>query len=217
MPKLSDSEIWTLTARERTEFADFLALLTPEQWDSDSLCGAWRVRDVVAHCVQSCTDTTGKVMRGIVKAGGRPMVYFERSARKTGDKLSSEQLIASLRSVIDSERVFPQITPAMMLSDVLIHQQDVRRPLGLPRVIPTDRLECALDTEVTNKFVSGDGEHFKGFNLRATDIDWNYGDGPEVTGSAEALLMVIARRKSATRDLSGPGAAALSARLTGSD
>ena len=145
------------------------------------------------------------------------MVYFERSARKTGDKLSSEQLIASLRSVIDSERVFPQITPAMMLSDVLIHQQDVRRPLGLTRVIPTDRLECALDTEVTNKFVSGDGEHFKGFNLRATDIDWSYGEGPEVTGSAEALLMVIARRKSATRDLSGPGAATLSARLTGSD
>ena len=142
------------------------------------------------------------------------MVYFERSARKTGDKLSSEQLIASLRSVIDSERVFPQITPAMMLSDVLIHQQDVRRPLGLTRVIPTDRLECALDTEVTNKFVSGDG---KRFNLRATDIDWNYGEGPEVTGSAEALLMVIARRKSATRDLSGPGAATLSARLTGSD
>ncbi|MSO18394.1 MAG: maleylpyruvate isomerase family mycothiol-dependent enzyme, partial [Acidimicrobiia bacterium] len=176
MSKLSDSEIWTLTARERTEFADFLTTLTPEQWDLDSLCGAWRVRDVVAHCILSCTDTIRKVMWGTLKAGGRPMVYFERSARKTGDKLSSKQLIASLRSVIDSERVFPHITPAMMLSDVLIHQQDVRRPLGMPRVIPADRLECALDTEVTNKFVSGDGKHFKGFNLRANDIDWSYGD-----------------------------------------
>ncbi|MET0954878.1 MAG: maleylpyruvate isomerase N-terminal domain-containing protein, partial [Cryobacterium sp.] len=29
--------------------ADLLATLTPEQWESQSLCAGWRVRDVAGH------------------------------------------------------------------------------------------------------------------------------------------------------------------------
>ncbi len=214
MAELTEQQIWTETAAERREFANFLDTLRDEQWNVDSLCEGWRVRDVVAHSVQACTDTIRRVMWGIAKTGGRPMVYFEHSARKTGDKLSPKQLTASLRAVIDSQRTLPQITPAMMLADVLIHQQDVRRPLGLARTIPATRLLCSLSTEVDNKFVSGDGGHLAGLKLRATDIDWTYGDGPEVAGSGEALLMVIARRPAATADLTGSGVATLVERLS---
>ncbi|HNM85526.1 MAG TPA: maleylpyruvate isomerase family mycothiol-dependent enzyme, partial [Mycobacterium sp.] len=43
---------------ERREFADFLATLTPEQWDEPSLCSRWRVRDVVAHTISYDELTT---------------------------------------------------------------------------------------------------------------------------------------------------------------
>ena len=33
--------------------ADFLATLTPGQWEAPSLCAGWRVRDVVAHVIFS--------------------------------------------------------------------------------------------------------------------------------------------------------------------
>jgi hypothetical protein len=34
---------------ERSDLADFLTTLQPEQWQAASLCEGWRVRDVVAH------------------------------------------------------------------------------------------------------------------------------------------------------------------------
>lgn len=40
--------VMTLAREEREDFAAFLAGLTAQQWDSPSLCGGWRVRDVVA-------------------------------------------------------------------------------------------------------------------------------------------------------------------------
>ncbi|WP_425354918.1 maleylpyruvate isomerase N-terminal domain-containing protein [Paeniglutamicibacter kerguelensis] len=33
---------------EREDIEDLLSTFTPEQWDEASLCGGWRVRDVVA-------------------------------------------------------------------------------------------------------------------------------------------------------------------------
>jgi hypothetical protein len=45
--------------------------------------------------------------------------------------------------------------------------------------------------------------------LVATDLDWVYGKGPEVRGSGEALLMVMAGRRAALVDLDGAGKAKL--------
>jgi hypothetical protein len=49
--------------------------------------------------------------------------------------------------------------------------------------------------------------------LIATDSDWSYGKGPEVRGPGEALLMVMAGRPAALRDLEGAGTSTLVARL----
>ena len=41
--------------------------------------------------------------------------------------------------------------------------------------------------------------------LIATDMDWFHGDGPEVTGPAEALMMAMDARPGALNQLAGPG------------
>ena len=38
-----------LARDERADLAEFLATLSPEQWEAPTLCAGWRVRDVVAH------------------------------------------------------------------------------------------------------------------------------------------------------------------------
>src|ERR1700751_4872503 len=38
-----------LARAEREDFAALLDELSPEQWESPTLCAGWRVRDVVAH------------------------------------------------------------------------------------------------------------------------------------------------------------------------
>jgi hypothetical protein len=44
-------------------------------------------------------------------------------------------------------------------------------------------------------------------------VDWVYGDGPEVTGPGEAILMAMAARPDALNQLAGPGKALLALRI----
>ena len=44
-----DVDVMSLARDERADLAEFLTTLTPSQWEAPSLCGAWRVPDVVAH------------------------------------------------------------------------------------------------------------------------------------------------------------------------
>ena len=53
----------------------------------------------------------------------------------------------------------------------------------------------------------------KGLRLRATDVDWMIGDGPEVTGTGEALLVAMTGRPIALVHLDGPGVDTLRRRL----
>ena len=56
-----------MATAERTDFADLLADLTPEEWEAASLCEGWRVRDVVAH-VMSFDVTLLTMFRRAVRA-----------------------------------------------------------------------------------------------------------------------------------------------------
>jgi hypothetical protein len=49
--------------------------------------------------------------------------------------------------------------------------------------------------------------------LEATDIDWTHGNGPTVSGDAEALLLAITGRTTALDRLSGDGLPTLRGRL----
>jgi len=55
----------------------------------------------------------------------------------------------------------------------------------------------------------------RGVRLIATDLDWSHGDGPELRGTGEAVLMVMAGRAAALDDLDGPGKAKLAQRFLG--
>lgn len=98
------------------------------------------------------------------------------------------------------------------LVDGLIHHQDIRRPLGIPRRIPADRLSFALDFALKAPTLRG-SRLTKGLQLIATDLDWTSGNGPEVRGRGEALLMAIA--EASTPELTGPGQPLLRERTGG--
>ena len=49
--------------------------------------------------------------------------------------------------------------------------------------------------------------------LLPTDVDWTHGDGPEVSGPGEALIMAAAGRRVALDELTGDGVATLAERI----
>ncbi len=98
------------------------------------------------------------------------------------------------------------------MTDNMIHQQDIRRPLGMPRRIPSERLRTALDFARYAPTIRG-AWRARGVRLVADDLAWSHGRGPEVRGSGEALLMMMGGRRAALDDLSGPGQPKLAQRF----
>jgi uncharacterized protein (TIGR03083 family) len=56
----SAAEIWPLIHEQRNKLGDLLETLDGAEWDTASLCEGWRVRDVVAHCIQTHTIRRGR-------------------------------------------------------------------------------------------------------------------------------------------------------------
>lgn len=195
---------------ERADFAAFLDQLPDERWESPTLCDRWRVRDVVAHAFGY--DELGLAALARLFAEGRfstdriNQLGVERLAHHTPD-----QLRALVRDHLDPRGLTAGFGGRIALTDNMIHQQDIRRPLNIPRHIPAERLETALNFALYAPTIRG-AWRARGVRLVADDVGWSHGRGPEVRGSGEALLMIMAGRASALDDLNGPGLTRLSKR-----
>src|SRR4051812_26892523 len=134
-----------MATAERTDLADLLATLTPEQWESPSLSEGWRVRDVVAHVMSF--DSVGAVgmLRRAVQAR---FVHVNQVGVDELASLSTEELLHRLRAHLRPQRLATTYGGRLALLDVTIHHQDMRRPLGLPRQIPAERLRWVLAASV---------------------------------------------------------------------
>jgi uncharacterized protein (TIGR03083 family) len=200
----------SLARDERTEMAELLASLTPEQWDAPTLCEGWRVRDLVAH-VYSYEDLgMVRTIARMAKSGFDGDRANAVGVTEHADK-SPDELLARAREHIQPAGLTAMMGGRIAMTDGMIHQQDIRRPFGRPREIPTDRLVVVLDTAKSAPTISA-AKRIKGLKLIATDIDWTTGEGPEVRGTGEALLMAIAGRRGLADELDGPGVATLAER-----
>jgi uncharacterized protein (TIGR03083 family) len=200
-----------LARDERLDFAGFLAGLTPEQWASPSLCAGWSVHDVVAHCV-SFEGMSGRQLAARFLKGRLQTNHINALGVADFAGASAEDLIGLLRDNAEPHGLGAGFGGRVALTDNMIHQQDIRRPLGLPRQISPERLRTALDFVRYAPTIRG-AWRARGVRMVATDVDWSRGRGAEVRGPGETLLMVMAGRPDALGQLDGPGVATLSSRV----
>jgi uncharacterized protein (TIGR03083 family) len=196
---------------ERVEFASFLEGLTPEQWARPTLCDKWRVREVAIHTVSYDELSTAGLVRRFLKGRLSTDRINAVGVADYADR-TPEQIVAMIRANFEPHGLTGGFGGRIALTDGMIHQQDIRRSLGMPRTIDPERLHTALDFARFAPTIRG-AWRARGIRLRATDIDWAYGNGPEVRGSGEALLMAMAGRRAALDDLDGPGKAKLAQRF----
>src|SRR4051794_6094183 len=126
---------------------ELAAGLTAEQWESPSLCDEWSVRDVMTH-VAFHTHRAG--LRQTV---GNSVKWSVRLADEAhADTI--EGLLAWLRSQpADSAR-----RSIINVCELVIHQEDMRRPLGAARAYPEATMLAVLNhctTATGNLFVIG--------------------------------------------------------------
>ena len=200
-----------LAREERADLAAFLKSLSPEQWEAPTLCSRWRVRDVVAHLLSYDELGRGALMRRFAK--GR---FWLNRVNAVGvaeyNRRTPDELLAFLDAHLEPKGLPALFGGTVSLIDGTIHHQDIRRPLGMPRDIPQERLHAALQCALFAPAVRG-AWRARGVRLVATDLDWSFGRGPEVHGRGEALLMTMAARRGVVGELSGSGQPKLASRL----
>jgi uncharacterized protein (TIGR03083 family) len=204
---MDSDELWTTIDAERTSLADLLSGLTPEEWERSSWCAGWRVRDVAAHLTLAHTGAAA-ALPALVRAGGS----FDRMVRDTARAAAvapTEDLVAAIRAMVGSRRHAVGTTQVEPLTDVLVHGQDIARPLGRERPVPA----AAAATAATRVWRMGwpfwARRRLRGTTLVATDSDWRVGTGPAVCGATGDLLLLVTGRRQVLPALSGPGVAQL--------
>ncbi|WP_432504819.1 maleylpyruvate isomerase family mycothiol-dependent enzyme [Kineococcus arenarius] len=214
---LSPAQTTAAVAGERLRLADWAAALTEQQWQTPSLCPAWTVRDVLAHLTTTTRLTLPLLAREAIRARGS----FDRMevdlAAARAQRYSTAELLQQLRASAASSRRFPGSSPLDPLMDLVVHAQDIARPLHLPCSSPAHVVTACLEHVVGNRFM-GAPKRVAGLHLVSTDSGWTHGtgsgrDGGEVRGPDLDLLLAISGRRAGLDALSGPGVDVLRERL----
>lgn len=139
-------DLWGAVADERRRLADELDALTDEQWEMQSQCDAWSVRQVAAHLITPFEVSN----RAFFLALLRNRFSFDRAMVEVTDalaaRLTNEEIVRVLREHADDRWTPP--TPGAgveaVLAEVLVHAQDIRNVVGLPCSTPDEIVEAAL-------------------------------------------------------------------------
>lgn len=196
---------------ERAAVLDTVRSLEPADWDVDSLCAGWTVRDVVSHLNLNVTLKPWTAIAGLARAGGDFAAFMDRASRAGRSRPIAEQ-IRLLERFAGTAAVAPTTMRSDGAIDAFVHHHDIA--LVLDREVPTDpaRLRWMADgLPQASRFI-GAARQVEGLRLIATDIDWHYGTGPEVRGPAAAILVAGCGRAALDDQLEGPGLATLQAR-----
>jgi uncharacterized protein (TIGR03083 family) len=202
--------VWDVIHAERKALAGDLGGLSAAQWDTPSLCGGWTVRDALAHMTATAKMTPPLFIGKMVTSG----FSFEKiqaagiAAERGG---TPAETLARFAAEVDSSKHPPGPNDSW-LGEVLVHAEDIRRPLGIAHAYPIPAAVQVANFYQGSNLLIGAKSRIAGLRLRATDADWRHGDGPEVAGPIMALVMAMTGRGAALADLSGAGLETLRAR-----
>ncbi len=204
-----DEEFWSAVRAIRLGIADLMESLTHAEWDAPSLCRGWRVRDVAGHVAVVPTITTRRLVAAAPRAGFNPHRINTLIATQEGSR-RPEEIVALLREHASDRRTARALDTRDSLFDVIVHSQDIALPLGREFEVPAGTTRRGLQRVWEMGWPFNARKRLDQLNLRATDTDWAVGIGPEVSGPALALLLLLTGRTGAAIEhLRGSGVKAL--------
>ena len=204
------SELWANVHAERAALVRDLADHEHVDWTTPSLCAGWDIRDVVVHLAATATLSLSKFTAELVAAGFRPQRIAEKQIAR-GRAFPAVHALDTLRSAINKTASPPQPTITRLI-EVVVHGEDIRRPLHITHAYDTTHLGEAL-TYLSHDHLFGAKTLAQGLQLVATDADIVLGHGQRVEGDAVSLLLAAAGRRTALSNLSGPGCELLGRRM----
>jgi uncharacterized protein (TIGR03083 family) len=205
---MRSKDVWPIVHEERRALLDDLEALAHERWSTPSMCDGWDVHDVLAHLVDSAKTTRRSFVRRMV------LRRFDFDA-DNADGVKRERRNTEAETLAEFRRVLhatstPPASLSTRLVEVIVHGEDIRRPLGVYRAYPTTAVIEALRYQLkTGVSMGGGRQRARGLCIVATDADFTQGEGPEVHGKSTSLLLAVSARPVNDDELSGPGSSSL--------
>ncbi|MGX1807815.1 maleylpyruvate isomerase family mycothiol-dependent enzyme [Nocardia sp. NPDC055321] len=205
-------DVWALVREERAALVRDLAAVSDDRWDVPSLCPGWTVHDVAAHLVDTARTTRLGFVWGLVRARFDFDAQNARGIERQRGATPVETL-AAMRAVVSRTTTPPAPLDTRLVEEV-VHGEDIRRPLGIEHEYAGEAVARALRLQAkTSRSFGGAKELVARVSVVATDADLRLGAGPEVRGTAVALLLALSGRRDALTELDGPGVETLAAAL----
>jgi uncharacterized protein (TIGR03083 family) len=207
-------QVCQMIVAERRHMADLFAGLTEEQLTRQSLCDAWTMHEVAAHLATYLRFGKLKILACLLAYAGDFAPGNQKLARWYARR-STADLVEMLRRNAESRTTPPRSGYDPVLADLVLHDLDVRIPLGITRDIPEDRLAvtfCYLATAPSPGYPFG--TRLRDLRFETTDTGWRTGAGAVVRGPAEAVVMAMSGRTAAWAGLSGDGVELLRHRIS---
>jgi uncharacterized protein (TIGR03083 family) len=205
-----NGDVWDVIHAERKTLADDLATLTAAQWATPSLCGGWTVSDALAH-MTATAKMTPPLFFGKLVTSGFSFTKLQSRDIAAEKGASTAETLARFAAEVNSSSHPPGPNDSW-LGETLVHSEDIRRPLGIVHSYPSDAATQVANFYKGSNLLIGAKTRIAGVTLRATDADWQHGEGPEVSGPIMSLVMAMTGRKAPLDDLSGDGVATLASR-----
>jgi uncharacterized protein (TIGR03083 family) len=212
-------ELADLVRSERVALVGFLETLPADEWATQSLCEAWTVQDVAAHLAWAPAQPPLDVTLDLIRGGFRLNRVNADNARRWSRR-GPEAILGQLRTNVAEDARPVGMPEVAALADAVVHAIDIRRALGRQTRVtpaafaPTADFFAEARWPLTIPVGGSARQRIEDVRLVADDVDWSHGQGPEVHGSADSLLLLLTGRTVRPDELTGPGAAKLYARLT---
>jgi uncharacterized protein (TIGR03083 family) len=169
--------IWEMIAQQRRQLADLLDDLDEAQWRTPSLCADWTVREVVGHLITPFAWGTAKFLLRLVVGGFNFDKTMSQAAKQLAQRPTSA-LVGTLRAHAETRWTPPGLGPEAPLANIVIHTQDICRPLGIMQSVDGEGARRILDFLVSRKArVITDPTWIAGLRVAPNDLDWVWGRG----------------------------------------
>ena len=135
---------------ERTWMYEMLQTLSEEEWNRDSLCEGWRVRDVATHAHLLVTIKPLRAVVGVVLSRGNINKFMASYVPQLGNR-PTEEILASWAEVATSAKIPPTTKKVEITLDCFVHRHDICLPLGREVSTDPERLRWMADGMVAAK------------------------------------------------------------------
>ena len=206
------ADLMPMVHEERASLSEFLGTLAPDQWSTPTACDKWNVQELVGHLTAAGNITAPHFFGGFIRTGFNFDKFVEGDLRQFAAG-SPADVRARYDKIIDSNNK-PPGPGYIALGEVMVHGEDIRRALGSSGEHPAEHLTTLAELYKKTGTPLRAKKRLEGLSMRATDVDWATGSGPEVSGPCMSLIMAMVGREGALADCTGPGVDTLRSRAT---